>query len=190
MDSTGQRAARDRGSAPDLETDGQRVKAADLASEADRLIGELLKPGRWPQSRTIAKFLESDRLPKVLMLYQAAMSLDPEEAAYPWNLASSLSRLGLYSLALAYVEEAIRMAGETGDAEWADAHAHLAWADIAIRARQFDVALVALARARRLGGTQERVHEQVRRLLEEVRKARGSDKAAERLAKELEELSA
>jgi tetratricopeptide (TPR) repeat protein len=181
---------RDRGSGSDLEADGQRDQAAQLAAEGERLIGELLKPGRWPQSRTIAKFLESDRLPKVLMLYQAAMRLDPEEVAYPWNLASSLSRLGLNSLALAYVEEAIRLASETDEAEWADAQAHVAWADIAIRARQFDVALVALARARRLGRRQEQVDEQVQRLLEEIRKAHGSDRPAESLARELEGLSA
>jgi hypothetical protein len=54
------------------------------------------------------------------------MELDPEEPAFPWNLASSLSRLGLNALALAYIEEAIRVASETGDSEWADAYAHLA----------------------------------------------------------------
>lgn len=190
MDSTGQRLARGLEGDPESEAADREGMAVRLVTEADRLLGEALKPGRWPQQRTIAKFLQTDALPRVLTLYQSAMQLDPREPAFPWNLASSLSRLGLNALALAYLEEAIRIASETGDSEWADAHAHLAWADMAFRARQFDVGLVALARARRLGQGQSEVLDQVHRLLEEIRKEVGSDHLAERLADELRELSA
>jgi tetratricopeptide (TPR) repeat protein len=164
--------------------------AVRLVTEADHLLTEVLKPGRWPQRRTVSKFLQTDTLPRVLTLYQAAMELDPEEPAFPWNLASSLSRLGLNALALSYIEEAIRVASETGDSEWADAYAHLAWADMAIRARQFDIGLLALARARRLGRGQAEVLEDIQRLLQETRKAVGSEQPAERLARELQELTA
>jgi hypothetical protein len=61
---------------------------------------------------------------------------------------------------------------------------------MAIRARQFDVGLLALARAKRLGERQSDVLEQVQRLLKETRKAVGSERPAERLAEELKELSA
>jgi uncharacterized protein GlcG (DUF336 family) len=69
------------------------------------------------------------------------------------NLASSLDRLGLPDLALAYMRRAIRVAEEVGDDEWAGAAAHLALADIAIRSGDLDIAGLAIDQARRLDAT-------------------------------------
>ena len=126
------------------------ARAAELVRKADELVYAVLRPGRWPRRRTVERFLEGDRLERVLALYREAMVLDASEPAYPWNLASTLNRVGLHELALAFVERAIRVAQDVGDDEWADANAHLAWAEIALNARQYDVALVALARAKEL----------------------------------------
>jgi len=41
------------------------------------------------------------------LLYSRAMRLDPDEAAYPWNLASVLNRLGLNDLSLGFMMRAI-----------------------------------------------------------------------------------
>jgi tetratricopeptide (TPR) repeat protein len=121
-----------------------------LIEEADSLLSRVLRPGTHPRVSTIAQFEETGDLARVLSLYRQAMRRVPDEPSYPWNLATSLARLREYSLALAFVEEALRVAREVGDDEWADTYSHLAWADIAMRARQPEIALVALARALRL----------------------------------------
>ncbi|MEX1265079.1 MAG: hypothetical protein WEE66_14295 [Actinomycetota bacterium] len=109
-------------------------------------------------------------------LYLQAMRLEPQEPSYPWNLASSMGRLGQHHLALAFIEQAITMAHATGDEEWSDTYAHIAWADVAMRAEQWMVTLIALATAWRLVGDEEGRRD-VRRLKAEIarRSARASN---------------
>lgn len=75
------------------------VRAQELVDEANALVAEVLAPGRWPQARTVERFLEGDRLERMLSPYTLAMAVDPDEVSYPWNLASTLNRLGLNDLA-------------------------------------------------------------------------------------------
>lgn len=84
--------------------------------------------------------------------------------AYPWNLASSLDRLQLSDLALVFLRRAIRVAEETGDAEWSGADAHLAWADVAMRAGEPEMAEIAIDKARQIdpGAPVERYVRQLR----------------------------
>jgi tetratricopeptide (TPR) repeat protein len=165
-------------------------RAVILVTEADGLIREVLAPGRWPQEKTVRRFLEGDRLQRVLGLYCQAMRLDPDEPAYPWNLASTLWRLGLHELALGFIERAIRVAESVGDDEWADASAHLAWAEIAEHAGQYEVALVALAKAKSLSDGSPQIEESIRRERRAIERA-SRQKAPEReLARKLEALSA
>lgn len=56
----------------------------------------------------------------------------------------------MWDLAIAYMRRAIRVAEQTGDNEWAGADAHLALADIALRAGDSDIAAMAIETARRL----------------------------------------
>ncbi len=121
-----------------------------LAERAEEILGGHLKPGLWPTARAARRFLASGDLERVLSLYTQAMESDPLEPAYPWNLASSLDRLRLSDLALIYIRRAIRVAEETGDDQWAGADAHLAWADVAIHARELETAEIAIERARRI----------------------------------------
>lgn len=144
------------------------AEAADLVGRADELIAEVLKPGRWPQDKTVARFLEGDRLEKVLSLYGRAMRLDPNEPAYPWNLASMLNRLGLNDLALGFIARAVQIAHQTGDEEWSGPDAHIAMAEIAVDAGEPDIALIALARAFESDGEAD---SHVQRLLRELRKS-------------------
>lgn len=100
-----------------------------LVDEAEEILGRYLKPGQWPTAKSIDTFRQHGDLEPVLALYEQAMDRDPTEAAYPWNLASSLDRLGVSDLAIAYMRRAIRVANETGEADWANADAYLALAD-------------------------------------------------------------
>jgi tetratricopeptide (TPR) repeat protein len=93
--------------------DSPIAEAVELVNEADRLVFDILKPGRWPQRRTVERFLGDDRLERVLLLYLRAMRLDPDEAAYPWNLASVLNRLGLNDLSLGFMTRAIHAVPRT-----------------------------------------------------------------------------
>lgn len=148
---------------------GKVAEAVALVGEADELIAEVLKPGRWPQARTVERFLQGDRLERVLALYGRAMRLDPAEPAYPWNLASTLNRLGLNDLALGFLTRAIHTAEQAGDREWSGADAYLALAEVAIDAGEADIGLTALARAEELGESNGE-HGEVQRLLREIRK--------------------
>jgi len=145
------------------------AEAAELVGKADELIAEVLKPGRWPQTRTVERFFKGDRLEQVLSLYGRAMRLDPREAAYPWNLASMLNRLGLNDLALGFMARAIHVAEQAGDEEWSGADAYIAMAEIAIDAEEPDIALTVLARALEFDGEGDRSH--VERLIREVQKS-------------------
>jgi len=124
--------------------------AVRLVDDADEILGRYLKPGQWPTTRAIRAFREDGDLESVLALYEQAMDRDPAEVAYPWNLASSLDRLGVSDLAVAYMRRAIRVARETGEEDWSDADAHLALADIALRAEDAEIAALAIDNARHL----------------------------------------
>lgn len=154
------------------ETDRQN-EAERLVGEADALIAEVLSPGRWPQKRTVESFLRNDRLDRVLALYGRAMRLDPEEAAYPWNLASTLNRLGINDLALGLVSRAIRVAALAGEDDWSGADAHVAMAEIAIDAGEPEIALTALTRSVELNGAEDR--SSVERVLAEIRRTSGQE---------------
>lgn len=170
MDSTNGREGKGRARARKPSERDRRL-AAELVESADALVNEVLAPGRWPQARTVDRFLKDDRLERVLSLYARAMRLDPGEPAYPWNLSSTLNRLGLNDLALGFMTRALHVAEEVGDEEWSDADAHLALAEIALDAGETDIALMAIARARQLAPTGADVDAHARRLLAAVRKA-------------------
>ena len=187
MRSTDGRGARDPGRANRREVEA-RGEAGKLVDDADALVDEVLSPGRWPQQKTVDRFLKGDRLERVLSLYERAMRLDPGEPAYPWNLASTLDRLGLSDLALGYMARAIQVAEETGDDEWAGADAHLALAEIALRAGETDLALTALASALDSEPEDPRVRRAASSLLEGISEATGMPRPHLALAARLERL--
>jgi tetratricopeptide (TPR) repeat protein len=163
-------------------------EAGKLVDDADVLVAEVLSPGRWPQQKTVDGFLKGDRLERVLSLYERAMRLDPGEPAYPWNLASTLDRLGLSALALGYMARAIQVAEETGDDEWAGADAHVALAEIALRAGETDRALTALASALDSEPEDPGVRRAASSLLEGISEATGMPRPHLALAARLERL--
>lgn len=163
--------------------------AQGFADQASALIAEVLAPGRWPQARTVERFLEGDRLERVLSLYARAMAADPDEAAYPWNLASTLNRLGLNALALGFIARAIHLAARAGDDEWSGSAVYLAMAEIAVDAGEPDVALTALARAQEME-TGAGADEDVARLLDEIRAASRDSNPQATLAASLQRLPA
>ena len=164
-------------------------KAQELADQANELIAEVLTTGRWPQARTVERFLEGDRLERVLSLYSRAMSADPNEVAYPWNLASTLKRLGLNDLALGFISRAIHVAERSGDEEWSGPDVHIAMAEIAVDAGEADVALAALARAQELANG-VRIDDDVVRLLDEIRETNDDPDPRGSLIASLERLPA
>jgi tetratricopeptide (TPR) repeat protein len=186
--STEGHAASGRGGAADARS-AELARAAELVARADGLIAEVVAPGRWPRRRTVERFLDGDRLQRVLGLYTEAMRLDPDEPAYPWNLASTLNRLGLNELALGFIERAIRIARTAGDAEWADASAHLAWAEVAEHAGQYEVALVALARAKSLANGSAEIGVSIERERRAIERALQQQAPERALARELDALS-
>jgi len=183
---------RPAGSAPGdaAERSSSTARAIELVAAADALVAEVLSPGRWPQARTVDRFFEGDRLERVLALYGHAIRLDPEEPAYPWNLAALLRRLGLNELALGYLQRAIRVAREVGDKEWSDASAYLALAEAAAASRHDDVAVVALARAKSMQPSDPAIDRQVARLLRSLKRSRNGDDPVRTLTAELARLSA
>jgi len=139
---------REASSPADVDSSAAVERASKLVDQAETVLGRYLAAGRWPSATVARKFRESDDLQTVLTLYTRAMEDDPHEPAYPWNLASSLDRLRLPDLALVYMRRAIRVAQELGDLDWASAGAHLACADIALRAGEPEAAEWAIERAR------------------------------------------
>jgi tetratricopeptide (TPR) repeat protein len=138
-------------SGPGREANGGSVHlAVRFADDAEEILARYVKPGKWPSAKSIRAFRQHGDLESVLSLYEQAMEHDPAEPAYPWNLASSLDRLGASDLAVAYMRRAIRIAAETNDQEWAGADAYLALADIALRASDTDIAALAIDNARHL----------------------------------------
>jgi len=146
-----------------------RREAAELVATADVLVGEGLRPGRWPQARTVERFLSDDRLERVIGLYERAMRLDPAEPSYPWNLAATLNRLGLNDLALGYMTRALSVAEEVGDEEWCDADSYLALAELELDAGETDKALTTITRARQLAPGEAGVAAHAERLLKAAR---------------------
>lgn len=165
------------------------AEAESLVGAADELLAEALAPGSWPQAEIAERFLTEGKLDRVLALYGRAMRLDPSEPAYPWNLASSINRLGLNDLALGFMARAIHLAAAAGESEWSGPDAQLALAEVAVDAGEADLALTALAHARAQDerGSRER---QIRELLEEIRTDRHDPQPQASLATLLEQLPA
>jgi tetratricopeptide (TPR) repeat protein len=164
---------------------GRAEGAPELVQEAETLISAVLHPGRWPQRQTVQKFMEDDRLQKVLSLYTAAMELDPNEPSYPWNLASTLRRLGLNDLALAFIERALRVGMKVEPEEWDTPGTYLAWADAAIEAGQYDVALIPIAHAMKMKEDHPDVVPSAKQLLRVIKRNKQSKNPAKDLADEL-----
>lgn len=175
-----------RGGGAEMDAAG---RAAELVREADEVLLEFAKPGRWPQARTVQRFKEAERLETVLARYSTAMKLDPTEPACPWNLASSLHRLGYSEIALSFIERAISLAREAGEDEWADAGAHLAWADMAVTAGHYDAALLALARANALAPDSPSVRSTIRSPRREIPRRLKRPNPEHELAEQLEALA-
>jgi hypothetical protein len=123
------------------------AKAEALVGEADELLADALASGQWPDAETVDRFLSEGKLDRVLALYGQAIRLDSKEPAYPWNLASALNRLGVNDLALGFITRAIHLAEANGETEWSGPDAQLAFAEVAIDAGEYDLALTALAHA-------------------------------------------
>jgi hypothetical protein len=134
--------------APD--TGADPTGTASPADEAERILGEFIRAGKLPGKAVADRFVAEGHLERVLACYAQAMREEPREFAYPWNLASSLDRLGLPDLALPFIARAVREAQAQGDEEFGGANARIAWADIAINADQPELAAVLLNQARAL----------------------------------------
>ena len=160
-------------------------KAEALASQAEAIISEVLRPGRWPRQATVERFMEDERLERMLALYAAAMELDPEEPAHPWNLSSTLRRIGLNDLALAFMERAVRVGKSVDPAEWDTAGTHLARADTAIAAERYDVALIAIADALRLDGEDPELAASAKDLVRVIKEKKHTNSPARDLAESL-----
>lgn len=126
----------------------EREQAAEHAADmADRLFGELIGPGHWPEEDEALRAVVDKRFSEGFAAYAKAMTLNPDAAEYPWNLASRLARLGLNDLALPFLIRATKVAGATNDSELGGPDALLLLAEVALNAGQPSVALAALARA-------------------------------------------
>lgn len=165
------------------------ARAEQLVGEADELLAEAFGPGQWPEVEVAARFLAEGKLDRVLALYGQAMRLDPDEPAYPWNLASAMNRLGLNDLALGFITRAIHLAAASGEEEWSGPDAQLALAEVAIDAGEYDLALTALAHAR-AGDQPSSRGEQIGDLLGEVRSVQHDPQPQASLASLLEQLPA
>ncbi len=164
-------------------------QARQLVDQAERIIADHLDSAEWPTPEIVERFMSDGHLARTIGLYLRAVHLDPLEPAYPWNLASTLSRLGLNAFALGLIGRAIQIGTVTRQNEWTGAAEHLALAEAALDAGLEDMAMVALAYATEIDPG-EGVRAQARRLLDEVR-ARGCQERPElALADRLSQLSA
>jgi hypothetical protein len=154
------------------------ARAAALVDEAEQLVARWFRPGRWPAPGELHELFSGDRFEHFLSLYTQAMKFDPGEPAHPWNLASTLNRVGLNDLALGFMLRAIQTARESGDQEWSGPDALIALAEIALDAGQHELARQALGRA-----ASEAKHEHsmlaIRRLMLEV--VEGDDASPQRV---------
>lgn len=169
MASTTERKARSQGRRGSPSA-ADRERAASLVDEADELVGSYMEPGRWPQAKTVRRFLADGGLERLLSLYSQAITLDPKEPVYPWNLSSVLRRLGQLELAAAYLKRAIHLGDEQGEREYSSADAYLALAEIAVDVDDADEALVAIARAREAGRARPDTGAYAERLLRELKR--------------------
>lgn len=167
MASTTDPKARNR-ERPTEPTAADRRAAADLVGEADQLVAEFLEAGRWPQAKTVTRFLSEGRLERLLALYGQAMAMDRSEAAYPWNLSSVMRRVGQRELAQAFLTRAIHTGKEQDDPEYCGADAYLALAEIAMDMGDSDHVLVAIARAREPTRARPDTESYAERLLDEL----------------------
>jgi Flp pilus assembly protein TadD len=124
-----------------------RTRAAELVSRAESAIAAVLAPDEWADAQTARHITTTDNFEAAFLQYLRAMELAPDEPAYHWNLSYLLNRLGQHDLATTFLMRAIQVAQEVGDDEWADADAHLALADTAIRSGRDTIALLAIRRA-------------------------------------------
>jgi tetratricopeptide (TPR) repeat protein len=175
--STTERKARSRERATEPTARNRRAAGA-LVDEADQLVGEFLEPGRWPQAKTVARFLADGRLERLLSLYGQAMALDPTEPAYPWNLSSVLRRLGQLELAQAFMTRAIHAGEDQDEPEYCGADAYLALAEITMDMGDSDQAFVAIARAREPGRARPDTEDYAQRLLRELASPKRGDGGA------------
>jgi tetratricopeptide (TPR) repeat protein len=108
----------------------------------------VLPTTRWhADPDSVSEFVGSSDFDRFLGLYLRAMDEDPDEPAYPWNLAAALKRLGRPELALGFIGRAVRVGERLGDRDWAGPDEYLVWAETAIDAGQDEFALVAIAKA-------------------------------------------
>ncbi|MGI8844755.1 MAG: hypothetical protein ACR2HC_01015 [Thermoleophilaceae bacterium] len=163
-------------------------QATQLVDQAEQLIAEVLEPGQWPEADTVGRFMSEGRLERTLALYLHAIRLDPLEPAYPWNLASTLSRLGLNDLAFALIAQAIHVGEQTGQEEWTGAGEHFALAETALDAGHEDMAVVAIARATEIDSANQ-VQAQARRLLDEIGASGSGERPAVALATRLSRIN-
>lgn len=160
-------------------TKTQRQRAAALVDDADQILSEAVTPGRWPQEKTVSRFLASGHLERVLSLYSQAMTLDAKEPAYPWNLASALRRLGQHELASAFLVRAIQVGEAADDGEYSGPDAYLALAELALDSDNHDAALVALARAHERSANDSDIADEWQRLFTELfRRGSNEDRAS------------
>lgn len=163
------------------------ARAQELIGDADELLLEVLAPGVWPEPEAVEAFLGKGTLDRVLALYGQAMRLDPVEPAYPWNLGSTLNRLGINDLALGFMARAINLAAANGEDEWSGIDAQLALAEVAIDAGDYDLALTALAHAQ-AGDPGGDGGAQINQLLQAVRAEQNDPQPQASLASLLEKL--
>jgi tetratricopeptide (TPR) repeat protein len=150
-----------------------RAKALRLVNQADELVADVLPPERWEADpREQKTFLSGDAFERFLGLYLQAMELDALEPAYPWNLASTLRRLGRSDLALGFIGRAVRTSEYLGDEDWANPDAYFVWAETAIHAGQDELAFVAIAKATERAGNDEDARNHAVRLLAALAEAR------------------
>ena len=163
-------------------------QATQLVDQAEQLIAEVLEPGQWPERDAVERFMSEGRLERTFALYLQAIRLDPLEPAYPWNLASTLSRLGLNDVAFALIAQAIHVGERTGQEEWTGAGEHLALAETALDAGHEDMAVVAIARATEIDSAGQ-VRAQARRLLDEIRESGDGERPELTLATRLSRIT-
>jgi len=150
---------------------GAVAEAGALVDEADQLLTEALKSAEG-EAGSAEGSLPVGMLERVLALDGAAIRLDPEEPAYPWNLGSALSRLGFSELAMGFLARAIRLSAEGGEQDWCGPAARLALAEVALDAASYEIALVALAQAK--ASDVERLHDrEIAELLDELSREQG-----------------
>jgi hypothetical protein len=167
-------------------TDSAASEAA--VEEADGLLARFTGAG----VAAARRFVDEGHLEHVLALYGRAMRKEPEEASYPWNLASSLDRLGLSDFALPFIGRAVRTAQAHGDEQFGGAAGHVAWAEVAINADQPELAAALLQQARSIDPSiaVERYERELRRAANPMPSVKTANKDSARKGAAVEHLIA